>query len=161
MSCPRFVVRAIPRDSIRISRRDCSSAANSTSRQPDAFSSISPGKLAQAEHIVAIDVHTGPGGFGQAGKGSLDALYRRIFPGAKVHFTVQEFGTCSRMRALRSLRDENRSHHHGGAAGRLLEVFCPANAKWRQQVLARGEELIVQGLVLAFESAAADSVPTD
>ena len=106
------------------------------------------GKLASAERIVAIDVHTGPGrSSGAPAKGSLEGLYRRMFPGADVRFTEQQFATCNGIRVLAALRRE----------ARLFEVFCPRSTKWRNRVLESGKEAIDQGLRLF----AADSMPTD
>jgi hypothetical protein len=146
------------------------------------------GKLARAERVVAIDVHTGPGNFGQdvlivndseenlarveemqsaygsavqpnesemPARGSLEALCFRMFPGAQVYFATQEFGCCSQMAALATLRNENRNYHFGdttekAAAGKkLLETFCPPDEDWRNRVLARGREVIQQGLALS------------
>lgn len=118
------------------------------------------GKLAHAEQVVAIDVHTGPGCLGGASgdrKGSLEGLYRRMFPAARVSFSIQAFASCSPMAALAALRSENRQHHYGDssvlnkAKSDLLEAFCPAGGKWRQQVLEQGREVIAQGLAQAFD----------
>ena len=111
------------------------------------------GKLAYAERIVAIDVHTGPGSFGDApAKGSLEGLYRRMFPGTEVRFTEQQLATCNGLRVLAALRSGNN----------LFEVFCPRSTPWRNRVLESGNETIQEGLVQAFGLLpAADSVPPD
>lgn len=120
------------------------------------------GKLAHADRVVALDVHTGPGRFGEdvlepvdlvQTRGALGGLYLRMFPGAQVHFAVQRFGVCNRLKAFAALRSENRRRHYGGGkAGRpdLLEVFCPSDRKWREKVLAGGKEVIAQSIALAF-----------
>lgn len=114
-------------------------------------------RFSDVDRLVGIDVHTGPGRFGEdhllADCGALGGLYPRMFPAARVHFAVQEFGIRDSLTVLAALRDENRCHYFGGARPDLLEVFCPANIKWRGKVLARGKEAISQGLALAFESA--------
>lgn len=104
-------------------------------------------------------------------RGTLDRLYFRMFPTARVCFAVQRFGACSPVSALAALRAENRQHHYGSAGvdhpakARLFEVFCPPDKKWREKVLARGKAVIAQGLRLAFEGAptstAADRMPAD
>ena len=98
--------------------------------------------LGQAEKVVAIDVHTGLGPFGEdsllvaTGEQNrmrdifgprvqaLDSdesvayrirggLYPRLIPRAKVGFVCQEFGTYHPVRQLHALREENRWHQHG------------------------------------------------
>ena len=130
------------------------------------------GRLAFADRLVGVDVHTGPGPFGEgafllagaeptghssgANRGTLGSLYCRMFPGAKVHFATQEFGTGGTLSALAALRAENRHHHYGGAAidhpakEQLLNVFCPRDDRWRKKVLARGKEVIDEARTLAF-----------
>lgn len=117
------------------------------------------GKLACAERIVAIDVRTGPRPGRIAtnrAKGSLEGLYSRMFSGAQLSFSVQDLTSCHWMTALAALRNENRQHHYGDASAQtrakanLLEVFCPPSPKWREQVLALGEEAITEALAQAF-----------
>ena len=104
------------------------------------------GKLANAERIVAVDVHTGPGRFGEApAKGSLEGLYHRMFPGTDVRFTEQQFATRNGLRILAAIRSGNN----------LYEVFCPGSTKWRNRVLESGKEAIEDGLAEAFEALAA------
>lgn len=110
-------------------------------------------RLAGAERIAAIDVHTGPALTAESARGSLGALYNRMFPGADVRFEVQRFATCGPLRAIAALRSEDGRH--------LRDVFCPANKKWRETVLAEGRDAIGHALELAFTSTAADSVPSD
>ena len=146
-------------------------------------------RLAFAERLIAVDVHTGPGQSGEDtllvdgspdrrahaadmqraygnrvrpisgnARGTLDGLLFRMFPGAKVYFAVQDFGACNEIAALNAARDENRQHHYGdpsllthGTKQRLLRTFCPSDPEWRRKVLARGREVIAQGLALAFD----------
>ncbi len=92
------------------------------------------GKLANAERILAIDVHTGPGG-DPSSKGSLQGLYQRMFPGADVRFREQRFTTRNRLKAL---------------AGNRYEAFCPKSKTWRREVLERGKQAIDQALAETF-----------
>ncbi len=155
------------------------------------------GRLAWADRLVAIDVHTGPGKFGvdrlfvdgegdraanaaemqlaygdpvqqvdeSQTRGSLDQLYRRMFPAAKLLFTAQKFGSCSELEALAALRAENRQHHFGNpgidepAKAQLLKTFCPVNERWRETILARGQEVIEQAATLAFEPPTQSGTP--
>ena len=128
-------------------------------------------RFSDSSHLVAIDVHTGLGRFGEdrllvsdakdigyRPSGAQEGMYLRMFPGAQVHFAVQEFGTRHPVTVLAALRAENRSHHYGLACApendraktRLLEVFCPSSRRWREQVLMRGREAIRQAVALAF-----------
>jgi hypothetical protein len=144
-------------------------------------------RFSDSARLVAIDVHTGLGRFGEdcllvsdaqgqsafgdrahspdatdigyRPRGAQDGLYFRMFPGAQVFFAVQEFGTRHPLAVLAALRAENRGYHYGmdgspencRAKTRLLEVFCPSDMRWREQVLKRGREVIGQGLALTFD----------
>jgi hypothetical protein len=152
-------------------------------------------RFSDSSRLVAIDVHTGLGRFGEdcllvsddehrlaraaemqvaygnrvqspdakeigyRVRGAQDSLYFRMFPAAEVCFAVQEFGTRHPLAVLAALRAENRGYHHGidgapethRAKQRLLEVFCPPDKRWRDQVLKRGREVIGQALSLAFD----------
>ena len=116
-------------------------------------------QLAYGDRLQPLDPARG---IAYRSRGSQDGLYSRMFPAAQVYFAVQEFGTRHPIVVLAALRAENRRHHHGGPASdpvplddpakmRLLEVFCPSAEKWRERVLARGREVVRQGLALAFE----------
>jgi hypothetical protein len=153
------------------------------------------GRFSDSSRLVAIDVHTGLGRFGEdcllvsddeqrlgcatemhvafggrvqssdakeigyRPRGAQDGLYFRMFPAAQVYFAVQEFGTRHPLAVLAALRAENCGHHYGAdgapeihrAKQRLLEVFCPPDKRWREQVLRRGREVIRQALSLAFD----------
>jgi len=159
---------------------------------PAKFQELLKHRLADVERIVAIDVHTGLGRFGEdrllvdsriegkdtlrtmhevfgkriqglsqegiaySATGAQEEMYVRSFPGAKVYFATQEFGTYHPLRVVEALRAENRLHHHGRgtvrhpAKTRLLEMFNPRDPKWRLSVLKRGEEVIRQACGLAF-----------
>ena len=130
------------------------------------------GRFSDSSRLVAIDVHTGLGRFGEdrllvsdakdigyRARGAQEGMYFRMFPAAQVCFAVQEFGTRHPITVLAALRAENRGHHYGIAGARenqraktkLLEVFCPSSRRWREQVLKRGREAISQALAQAFD----------
>ena len=144
-------------------------------------------RFSDSSRLVAIDVHTGLGRFGEdrllvsdaatqfafggrasspdakdigyRPRGAQEGMYFRMFPAAQVCFAVQEFGTRHPLTVLAALRAENRCHHYGvdgspenrRAKQRLLEVFCPSDKRWREQILKRGREVIAQALALAFD----------
>ena len=89
-------------------------------------------------------------------KGAYDTMYPRALPKTDVYFLSQEFGTYSAVEVVRLLRAENRWHHHGEASLdhssklELKEAFGPDDESWRRDVLHRGNEVIEQGLGLAF-----------
>jgi hypothetical protein len=129
-------------------------------------------QIAYGDCVLALH----PEGLAYRPRGSQEGLYFRMFPAAQVFFAAQEFGTRHPLAILAALRAENQRHHHGrngndphdSGKKRLLEAFCPSSSKWRERVLARGKEVIAQGLELAFAeagqqagSAAAHGVPPD
>ncbi|QDU76483.1 hypothetical protein Pan97_35330 [Bremerella volcania] len=67
-------------------------------------------------------------------------------------FACAEFGTYSPVKVLAGLRAENQAHHWGSgedastqrAKEFLKELFCPADAKWRTQVVQKSLELVRQ-----------------
>ena len=85
-----------------------------------------------------------------APEGTWEALLLRMFPASRIYSAVQKFGTGSDMKILTALREENRAYFHGNAAQQqsLKQVFCPDDARWRTNVLARGREVISQALEL-------------
>ena len=93
--------------------------------------------------------------------GTQQEMYDRWFARADRYFATQEFGTLHPLRVLAALRAENRWHHYGTGAidhpakRRLLAVFCPPAAAWREQVLRRGREVSTQACELAFAAGAA------
>jgi hypothetical protein len=129
-------------------------------------------RFSDSRRLVAIDVHTGLGRFGEdrllvsdakdigyRPSGAQEGMYFRMFPAAQVSFAVQEFGTRHPITVLAALRMENRSHHYGIAGAganhraktKLLEVFCPPSSRWRERVLKRGREAINQALTQTFD----------
>jgi hypothetical protein len=74
--------------------------------------------------------------------------------GIRYHGFTAEFGTYSGLRVLGALRAENRAHffdHPGTASYRwakrqIMEAFCPAAARWREEVVRSGVEIIDRAL---------------
>ncbi len=154
---------------------------------PSKFQRYIADHLRGVERIVAIDVHTGLGRFGNdtllvdriaapmraafgdrlqllnnsgvayEARGSQQSMYYRLFPNAEVYFLSQEFGTYHPPRVLEALRAENRWHHFGAGTVdhttkiKLRKMFNPDSKRWRRSILERGEQVIKQGLALAFE----------
>ena len=85
-------------------------------------------------------------------RGGLDSLIPHLKPNAEVFFLTQEFGTYGATKVLHALREENRWHHYGDRtldhpAKRILkDTFCPPDESWRQSVLKRGRELLMQAM---------------
>lgn len=81
-------------------------------------------------------------------RGSLGAALPRLLPGVRSTFVLQEIGTCSPLRVLHALREENRWHHYGSggldhpAKRSLLEALCPASPDWRNAAVERGSRLV-------------------
>jgi hypothetical protein len=152
--------------------------------------------LSQAEQLIAIDIHTGLGKFGedtllvenkdysairaQFGervvpmepdqspayrvRGAMITVLPRLCPNARVMAVSQEFGTYGPLSVLRALREENRSHHHGGTVDHptkriLKKAFCPDNEGWRLRVLQRGRELLDQASLLVLSKSGTDRAP--
>ena len=87
-----------------------------------------------------------PGGF--AARGSLAGAIRESMAHARPEFFTVEYGTCSGLRLLHALREENRCHHYGDATlehpakARLKEAFAPASPRWRRSVVTAGDALV-------------------
>ena len=85
-------------------------------------------------------------------QGGLESMIFRVFTRRRPIFIGQEFGTYSSANVLHALREENRWHHYGKGTldhrtKRILkETFCPADDSWREAVLKRGENVIMQAL---------------
>jgi hypothetical protein len=100
-------------------------------------------------------------------RGAQYSMYYRLLPRADVYFAAQEFGTYHALRVVAALRAENRWHHYGAGAvdhptkAKLRDVFNPNDSGWRRLILQRGQEVIDQGLSLAFapDSAGLYSTP--
>jgi len=159
---------------------------------PRIYSQFLTTRLANVEQVIAIDVHTGLGPFGEdtllvperdlsrmrqwfgervqpvassdanvayAVRGGLHDGLARVLDRARLTFVGQEFGTYSPIRVLGALRRENWGHRQAdrpfpGPENLVLrEVFCPADASWRRNVLKRGRDLYEKALGLLLEDA--------
>lgn len=106
------------------------------------------------DRVTPLDPDRGPA---YRVKGTYETLVRTALPDADLRLFGQEFGTYAPIRVLRALRAENRWHRHGAAAAHpsrlaLRDVFVPPAESWRQQVLARGGEVLGQALDLITSS---------
>ena len=103
------------------------------------------------DRVSSMDPDRGPA---YRVKGSYDAMYPRVLPGAEVHVVGQEFGTYRAVTVVKALRAENRWHHYGDrrvdhqTKRDLKEAFCPEDTSWREEVLRRGRIVIGQALGL-------------
>lgn len=101
---------------------------------PDSFE-------ANTESDIAYDAR---GGFGQW------CVAQQFAP--EYLFACAEFGTYPAVKVLAGLRAENQAHHWGReedtstkrAKETLRELFCPAAANWREQVLHQSMQLVRQ-----------------
>jgi hypothetical protein len=106
------------------------------------------------ERVQAMDTH----GVAYEARGAQHNMYYSLFSEAKTYFATQEFGTYHGVRVVKALRAENRWHHYGAGTinhttkTKLREMFNPAAEEWRVSVLKRGQEVIQQALILAFDS---------
>ncbi|MFO0900442.1 MAG: DUF2817 domain-containing protein [Pirellulales bacterium] len=79
-------------------------------------------------------------------KGSIQPWLAQRLAGRDYVGLCAEFGTYAPLRVLAALRAENQAFHYAErgqptatrARQRLLEVFCPADAGWRETVVERG-----------------------
>jgi hypothetical protein len=96
---------------------------------------------------------TDPGGF--SARGSLAGAIRQAAAQARPEFFTVDYGTCSGLKLLYALREENRWHHHGDrtlthpAKARLKAAFAPASERWRAAVVRQGDALL-RAAVRAF-----------
>jgi len=87
-------------------------------------------------------------GSGHRVEGGLQSMIFRVFSKMRPIFVGQEFGTYSGIKVVHALREENRWHHFGGGSldhftkRNLKQTFCPADQRWRQAVLRRGQEVL-------------------
>ena len=85
-------------------------------------------------------------------RGSMLSALARSLPQARIDPLTAEFGTYGGLRILYALREENRWHHYGSGAldhpakRRLLAVFNPDSARWRDAVIAKGMQLLARAL---------------
>jgi hypothetical protein len=93
-------------------------------------------------------------------RGGLGGWCEVMFPDLKYEFITAEFGTYPVVRVVEALRAENRAHWWGRpedksyqqAKQQLKEIFVPADAHWREIVVRRALELVLE----AFELIQAD-----
>lgn len=87
------------------------------------------------------------GSINYSATGALCHLFPSCFPGIRVDYVLQEFGTYHALQVLHALVAENVEYHHGrtGPSSRigqkLKEVFCPNSLRWREQVVEKGQAL--------------------
>lgn len=90
-------------------------------------------------------------------KGGHCELFREVFADKRVDFLAQEFGTYSKLKILKALRDENRYHHYGArdtthwSKQQLREAFCPQDEGWRTAVLSNGIKLVHGVATILFD----------
>ena len=85
-------------------------------------------------------------------QGGLGRWLAATQPKRDYSFAFVEFGTYGAIQILEGLRAENRAHYWDKATPELLgpyqatlvELFCPANAKWRQRVIEKSLERLAQ-----------------
>ena len=85
-------------------------------------------------------------------RGSMLAALARKLPQARIDALTVEFGTYGSLRVVYAMREENRWHHYGSGAldhpakRRLMAVFNPGCARWREAVIAHGTQLLGRAL---------------
>jgi hypothetical protein len=130
---------------------------------PEKYQRFLAQRLASAEQVIGIDVHTGLGKYGEDTllaedsesiayrvRGGIGSMISRVLPDSRVSFVTQEFGTYSGVTVLHALREENRFNFFGSggidhpAKQKLKEAFYPNDDSWRLHVLKRGREFLNQ-----------------
>ena len=94
--------------------------------------------------------------------GILPTLTRHAFPNAFTLAATLEFGTLGPATLLRTLRAENRVHHHGARRSgdttrlstALRDALAPPDPAWRAAVIAGGRRIFVQLREMLAESRA-------
>ena len=84
--------------------------------------------------------------------GSMGAYLLKTMSHLNYRFGLVEYGTHDSVKVVSALRSENQTHFYADANSDttrstkniLLECFCPADARWRAQVLEHGFGLIDQ-----------------
>lgn len=83
-------------------------------------------------------------------------VIKELFADKRVDFLTQEFGTYSKLKILKALRDENRYHHYGAgdtthwSKQQLKEAFCPSDEGWRVPVVSNGIRLVQKVATMLF-----------
>jgi Protein of unknown function (DUF2817) len=99
-----------------------------------------------------------PGSSNYSMRGSLGKWCKAKFPHCNYNFLIAEFGTYNLLRVVEALRAENRAHWWGKqddsyferAKQRLVEVFAPAEASWREVVVSQGISLVQKAIEVCF-----------
>lgn len=86
--------------------------------------------------------------------GGLDAWCQTLFSECRYDFLTAEFGTYPIIPVVEALRAENRAHwwdrpdrpSYQGAKQRLVEMFAPADARWREAVVSQGIGIVKQAI---------------
>lgn len=90
-------------------------------------------------------------------KGGHCELFRELFMDKRVDFLTQEFGTYSKLKILKALRNENRYHHYEAkdtshwSKQQLREGFCPPDEGWRSSVVSNGIQLVHSVSTILFD----------
>jgi hypothetical protein len=91
-------------------------------------------------------------------RGSFDRWCLARFEGRDYKYACAEFGTYPAIAVVAALRAENRAYHWGRTGEdyewtkqRLVEVFSPASARWREKVVASGVAIVDQALAALRE----------
>ena len=113
--------------------------------------------IAELAHALALPIAQGAR-VESAGayfvRGSMLGALARTLPHARIDALTAEFGTYGALRMLHALREENRWHHFGSGAldhpakRRLVAVFNPDSAHWRDAVIAQGTRLLMRAVAL-------------
>lgn len=87
-------------------------------------------------------------------QGALGPWCQAMFPDCCYDFLTVEFGTYPIIQVVEALRAENRAHWWGQsgrpadrwAKQRLVEMFAPADARWRESVVSQGIGIMKQAI---------------
>lgn len=117
---------------------------------------VSKAQLDWLEKTFGKDVvrAMGPGSVSAVLRGSFGLWAHRRASGRDYRYAAAEFGTYGAIDVVTALRIENQCtqwHPPASAAterarARLLEVFSPASADWRRQVLERGTKIVCEAV---------------
>ncbi len=101
-----------------------------------------------------VEMLTKPRGTAYQASGVFGTWMQEHFANRTYRTVGAEFGTYGVVRILAALRAENRAHHYASpgsnvweqAKQELLECFCPANAQWRNELIASGLRIVEQSI---------------
>jgi hypothetical protein len=102
-----------------------------------------------------------PRGAAYISRGSLGSWCQAMFPKVNYNFLTAEFGTYPIIKVVEALRAENRAHFFSPPLHpsrewtfqQLVEVFAPADPRWRDAVVSAGLDLIQRAIQVGFQSA--------